>query len=96
MNAQENDALREAIPQIGGNNRLFLSQGIANLNPEMVAEILYKVKTFDDFTADKDPYGEHDLGEFWHEGLHIFWKIDDYEGIEDVNLVLTVMLAEEY
>jgi hypothetical protein len=55
-----------------------------------------KVKNFDDFNEDNDPYGEHDFGSFNHKGEEIFWKIDDYEGEEGWNLVLTVMLAEEY
>ena len=55
-----------------------------------------KVKNFDDFNESNDPYGEHDFGSFNHKGEEIFWKIDDYEGMEGYNLVLTIMLAEEY
>jgi hypothetical protein len=59
-----------------------------------------KVKEFSEFNEDNDPWGEHDFGSFFYESQElrekIFWKIDDYNGQEGYNLVLTVMLAEEY
>lgn len=66
-----------------------------------------KVATFDDFSADNDPHGEHDFGTFEFAGEHFFWKIDYYEpsleyGSEDpadptkTTRVLTLMLAKEY
>ena len=69
--------------------------------------IVARVRAFDTFTPDNDPYGEHDFGSFDLLGKTIFWKIDAY----DVNLefgspdptdpavtrrVLTILLAEEY
>jgi hypothetical protein len=65
------------------------------------------VETFDVFTHDNDPYGEHDFGAFEHNGQRIFWKIDYYDltmtiGSEDPSdpkhtvRVLTVMLASDY
>lgn len=66
-----------------------------------------RVRGFDAFTDDNDPYGEHDFGSFEYAGRTIFWKIDCYD--RDLNYgspdpsdetvtarVLTVMLAEEY
>lgn len=70
--------------------------------------LLRQIRTFLVFTADNDPYGEHDLGTFQaSDGLRLIWKIDCYDrsityGPEDssnpeVNIrVLTVMLASEY
>ena len=74
--------------------------------------ILEKVQTFDSFTEDNDPHGEHDFGSFEHNGDRIFWKIDYYDrasfatdepfGSEDpedpaVTLrVLTVLFPSEY
>ena len=60
------------------------------------SEILRKVKDFDAFTSGNDPHGEHDMGSFEHYSERIMWKIDDYQGYEDLNLVLTIMFAEEY
>ena len=69
--------------------------------------ILGKVASFDDFSEDNDPHGEHDFGAFDHAGSRIFWKIDYYDpsmesGSEDpsdpakTTRVLTLMLASEY
>ena len=66
-----------------------------------------KVATFDDFTADNDPHGEHDFGSFDLAGDKFFWKIDYYDptlefGSDDpadptkTTRVLTLMLAAEY
>jgi len=69
--------------------------------------IVERVRTFDDFSDDNDPYGEHDFGAFEQDGDKIFWKIDYYDrqltqGSPDptdpklTTRVLTVMLASEY
>jgi len=74
---------------------------------EDAAAIIEKVKTFEAFNADNDPYGEHDFGAFDHGGDKIFWKIDAYDanlrwGSPDpadpalTTRALTIMLAEEY
>jgi len=71
------------------------------------AAYLRRVFAFSDFTADNDPYGEHDFGSFEFAGKTIFWKIDAYDrdlanGSPDpsdpsvTTRVLTVLLAEEY
>ena len=65
------------------------------------------MRTFDDFTEDNDPHGEHDFGSFEQNGQTIFWKIDYYDLLVDngsrdpsdpalTRRVLTVMFAEEY
>lgn len=41
--------------------------------------LLQAVRTFDNFTPDNDPYGEHDLGSVdWHNEK-TYWKIDYYD-----------------
>ncbi len=98
-----NDNLRKHL--IGG--KVMLTQGINTKTYEEVAEIMLKVRDFNDFTPDNDPYGEHDFGSFDYNGEKIFWKIDYYDKSyqylsEDpsnpdvTNRALTVMLAEEY
>lgn len=98
-----NDNLRKSL--IGG--RVILTQGINTKIPTDIARILAKVRNFDNFTPDNDPYGEHDFGSFEYKGEKIFWKIDYYNKnyqylSEDpsnpdvTNRVLTVMLADEY
>jgi hypothetical protein len=73
----------------------------------LLAAALTNVKSFEAFTADNDPHGEHDFGAFELGGEKLFWKIDTYDrdeqhGAEDPSdaastlRVLTVMLASEY
>ncbi len=98
-----NDNLRKFL--IGG--KVVLTQGIQAKTYEEVAEIMLKVRHFDNFTKANDPYGEHDFGSFDYNGEKIFWKIDYYDKnyqylSEDpsnpdvTNRVMTVMLASEY
>ena len=72
-----------------------------------IDEIITKIRQFNNFTEDNDPYGEHDFGEIDYKENTVFWKIDYYdlnfeygsENPEDSSVtkrVLTIMLAEEY
>jgi hypothetical protein len=99
-----NDALRAIA---AGNGRIYVTAGIAALPMQDQVEIMSRVREFADFTAENDPYGEHDFGSFDYDGKKIFWKIDYYD--RDLKFrspdpadesmttrVLTVLLAEEY
>lgn len=102
--ADLNDLLRMTF--IGG--RVMMTSGIDALPFPVRESILGRVRTFDAFSEDNDPYGEHDFGSFEQEGAgRIFWKIDYYDptltgGSEDpadpkrTVRVLTIMLATEY
>lgn len=61
---------------IGG--KIMLSLGIRTKPAEEVAEILERVRTFNNFTPDNDPYSESDMGSFDCKGDKIFFKIDYY------------------
>ena len=96
MDKKTNDALRARIPFVSPPDALLVTRGISVFGPEAVYEILLRVKHFKIFNQDNDPWGEHDFGSFNYNGEKIFWKIDDCQGYEGYNLILTVMLAEEY
>jgi hypothetical protein len=98
-----NDAARWSL----ADGVIHFTSGIAALHPREQTAILDRVRTFDDFTPDNDPHGEHDFGSFEHNRRTIFWKIDYYDlllhnGSRDpsdpalTRRVLTVLLAEEY
>jgi len=85
--------------------RVILTPGIQSLDG--LPDLLDRVRWFDAFTPDNDPYGEHDFGSLVHAGQTIFWKIDYYDldlqmhspdpSDPDVtSRVLTIMLGEEY
>jgi hypothetical protein len=100
---QLNDAFRTTFT--GG--QVMLSAGVNALQESDKAAILESVRTFNSFTPDNDPYGEHDFGVIHHNGVKVFWKIDYYDehlkyGSENPSdptqtcRVMTIMLAEEY
>ena len=101
--ALQNDNFRKHLSQ----GTLVLTQGIRSNTPDDIKEIITKVRTFDTFDENNDPYGERDFGAFDYKGRRIFWKIDNYDQkflylSPDVsnprltNKVLTIMYAEEY
>ena len=98
-----NDNLRKYLT--GG--KIVLTQGIEAKTYEEIAEIMLKIRQFNNFTPDNDPYNEHDFGSFDYKGETIYFKIDYYDKnyqylSEDpsnpdvTNRVMTVMLASEY
>ncbi|MEO9614416.1 MAG: DUF3768 domain-containing protein [Nitratireductor sp.] len=98
-----NDKLRQT--RIGG--RVYLSQGIAALGDLSITEILALVATFDEFTAENDPYGEHDCAIVNWQGQRVLFKIDYFDPTLQSHSddptdpkvtirVMTVMFASEY
>ncbi len=98
-----NDNFRKTFT--GG--QVLLTAGIDSMSMDDKANILSKVRNFNDFTEDNDPYGEHDFGSFDYKGNKIFFKIDYYDlnyefmsknpaNPDITNRVLSIMLAEEY
>ena len=98
-----NDAFRRSLA--GG--RVVKTDGIAAL-PEMdQAEIILRIRMFEDFNKASDPYGEHDFGSLEVSDNKVFFKIDYFDkdlkfGSENpadpeiTTRVMTVMLAHEY
>jgi hypothetical protein len=87
--------------------RVVMTSGVSALPVEVRVAVLAAVRTYNAFTADNDPHGEHDFGNFEIVGDKFLWKIDYYDaameaGSEDpadpsqTTRVLTIMLASEY
>lgn len=107
MNIEKIKQLNDAFRKSFSGGRVLLTCGIASLPLVQQNEVINKVKKFNDFTEDNDPYGEHDFGCFDYRGKQIFWKIDLYDlnyefyspqpdDETQTNRVLTIMFAEEY
>lgn len=112
--AKQNDEFRENMGNPNSTNtkvigRYSITQGISSLSTFERLEILLKIRGFNNFNEDNDPYGEHDYGQFQLEQnkQDIIWKIDYYDlnyeyGSDDpsnpevTRRVLTTMLACEY
>ncbi len=100
---QLNDQFRTTLS--GGT--VVVTAGVQALPVETYTEVLKAVVTFDDFTPDNDPHGEHDFGAFTVEAHRLMWKLDYFDRRQEfgspdpadpdlTSRVLTLMLASEY
>ena len=98
-----NDQFRSTF--LGG--KVFFTRGIIDMGAAFQSACVEAVQSFTAFSADNDPYGEHDFGRVVISGTPVFWKIDYYDrtveaGSEDpadpavTTRVLTILLASEY
>jgi hypothetical protein len=98
-----NDAFRRTF--VGG--AVEVTSGVAAISAGDRRLLLRRVREFEAFDQDNDPYGEHDLGVVEMGGVRYFWKIDCYDREMETlspdpsdpsvtTRVLTVMLADEY
>ncbi len=98
-----NDALRKR----GEGGRIMLTTGIQALGQAAINDILNKVRTFDAFSKDNDPWGEHDCAVMTVSGIKVIWKIDyydrnlEYASPDPANpavtiRVITILLSQEY
>ena len=101
--AMLNDNFRKTFT--GG--QVLLTAGIDSMSMDDKANILSKVRNFDNFNEDNDPYGEHDFGAFDYKGNKIFFKIDYYDlnhkymsedpsNPDITNRILTIMKVFEW
>jgi hypothetical protein len=63
-----NDGLRRTFAR----GKVVTPAGVAALPEEALAQVLDRVRHFDEFTKDNDPYCEHDFGSFEVGGVSYF------------------------
>ena len=100
---QFNDTFRRSFA--GG--KVVMTPGVAGLPLAEQVALFEAVRSFDGFTAEDDPYEEHDFAAVTINGTRYLWKIDCY----DLDLryaspdpsdpaftirVMTIMRADEY
>jgi hypothetical protein len=98
-----NDAFRRTF--VGG--AVMITAGVEAMPLDQRRSLLQKVRSFDAFSEDNDPHGEHDFGAVDEAGVRCFFKVDYYDlktefGSPDpadpavTTRVLTIMRADEY
>lgn len=70
-----NDKLRRELPH----GQVMITRAVSELPIQNIQQILKLVREFNTFTADNDPWGEHDFGKVSFDGAQYFWKIDAYD-----------------
>jgi hypothetical protein len=71
--------LNDAFRRTGRGGRVVMTSGVQALDAANLAELAMKIVTYDEFTADNDPHGEHDFGTVEHNDQTFFWKIDYFD-----------------
>lgn len=100
-------ALNDRLRSTGEGGDVVITRSLAALGVDVLAKTIAAVQCFDQFTADNDPYGEHDCAIADVAGERVMFKIDYYDRAlqghapdasdPDVTArVLTIMLASEY
>lgn len=72
-------ALNDHLRTTGLGGKTMLTRAVAELPPPVLGALLTAVRSFDGFTADNDPWGEHDFGSVQVGDEAFFWKIDCYD-----------------
>jgi hypothetical protein len=99
-----NDALRRGE---GEDGMIVVTAGVRAMGQEFLAEAASAVATFDGFSEENDPHGEHDFGALTVQCEKLLFKIDYYDLAMSAHSpdpadpkvtrrVLTIMLANEY
>jgi hypothetical protein len=100
-------ALNDALRMTGCGGKTVMTRGVSALATDALVAVLKAISRFDGFTAENDPYGEHDCAVVEAAGHRVIWKIDYYDPAMQAHSddpadlactcrVMTIMLAEEY
>lgn len=100
-------ALNDELRTSGSGGKTYLTRGMWAKGSSFVTKACAAVRAFDAFTANNDPWGEHDCAFLDVDGERVMFKIDYYDlNGEELSpdpaeervtkRVLTIMLAEEY
>jgi hypothetical protein len=111
----EIDMVLDRVRVLNDEARMYLTDGLAVVTPGVSAlseddqgEIWERVRTFDEFAPDSDPWDEHAFGAFECSGRRVCWRIEYFDrhggacGSPDpadaylTRRVLKIMLAGEY
>jgi hypothetical protein len=107
ISTQRIRVLNDRLRTTGNGGRVVITSGIGALPEGVLRAVLIAVQTFDDFTADNDPHGEHDFALIEVADQRVMFKIDYYHSSltyhspdpsdpTATTRVLTIMLASEY
>jgi len=100
-------ALNDVFRKTFRGGRVMMTAGVNTLTHTVQRAVFQKIRAFDAFDDENDPWGEHDFVSVEHDGQTFFAKIDYYNcdlsghsedatDPEKTCRVMTIMLAEEY
>lgn len=96
-----NDDLRKKIPNVQQPHLFLITDGVMSLPPEKLSSLIEMVRSFDSFSAEIDPRGEHDLAVVVLDQVKYYAKFDYFD--EQLKYykpggrhVLTLLRADEW
>ena len=110
--AEQNDAFRKSIAQSQTapdtpKGKVVMTGGVAAQSPDFLLELTRAIVSFNAFTEEADPSGEHEMGVIEINGETVWFKIDLYDrnyemgspapdDPEQTRRVLTMLFPSEY
>jgi len=99
--------LNDQLRKTGEGGKFLLTRALNDKGDAFVQAAITAMKSFDAFTPENDPHGEHDFGQIVIGQETVFWKIDYYDQTMEyasadasdpaqTTRVLTLMLASDY
>src|SRR5207244_7523817 len=79
MSAEKIRELNDAFRTTMTGGRVMMTAGVDALSNVHKTLLIERVRTFDSFSADNDPHGEHDFGSIDFLGRKFFFKIDYFD-----------------
>ena len=105
--AEQNDSFRTHPFVDDRVGRWVVTAAVVAEGHAFQTEAVRKVREFDTFTEDADPFGSHEMGEIQVRGKTVWWKIDLYDksylmgsvvptDVTKTRRVLTIMFPNDY
>jgi len=100
--AKQNDLFRTTMI-CTNKHHVVLTEGVAESKDR--EEVITKVRNFNDFNEDNNPYGENDFGKVTVNKTNYYFKIDYYDQnfeygedpyVSPVSRAMTIMRTDEY
>jgi hypothetical protein len=72
-------ALNDELRVNGRGGQILLTLGVDGLDHDRKRQVMDAVRSYNSFSEDNDPYGEHDFGEVEIDTNSVMFKIDYYD-----------------
>lgn len=105
--SKQNDNFRKSPIITEDMGKIVFTQAIESEGLDFFLEALEKIRSFEDFDPDIDPFGTHEMGKIEVQGKNVWFKIDLYNtdytfapedptDLAQTRRILTVLFPTDY